>query len=164
MNTYEQLLYLLRIPFILLVVIIVVAIFAYSTPSLNNADTGIGGDNGISPLRADLYAATVAHHDTLYAAPGVIDEQAFTQETADELLRFTEPTPFLYAVRAQLLDAQGASIANNITYNEDAWSVFEFGGDIRGTKTLIKELPVAVQRQNGTREPATLILRAYYET
>lgn len=164
MNTYEQLLYLLRIPFILLVVIIVAVIFAYLTPTLDNADTGIGEGSGIAPLRADHYTAVVAHHDTLYAAPGVIDEQAFTQETADELLRFSEPRPFLYVVRAELTDNQGASVIGNITYNQEAWRVLEHAREIRGTKELTKTLPVTLQRTDETREPAILVLRAYYET
>lgn len=163
MNTYEQLLYLLRIPFILLVVIVVVTIFFYSTPTLNDAKTEIQGEKGISPMRADLYSAAVAHHDLLYAAPGVIDEQAFTQATADKLLKYNNPTPILYVVRAELINQTGASITGNITYNQQAWRVLEHTQQFRGTRTLTKELPVTVKRSNGEHEQAILILRSYYE-
>lgn len=162
MNTYEQLLYLLRIPFLLLCAIVVAVIFNLAAPTTDQASIP-GLDGGVDVLRADHYAALVANHDELYLEPGVIDFAAFTQETADKKLVFEEPHPFLFAVYAELqLPKDRFPATEKIIYNTDAWGVLEITQSLGTVNTHTKDLPVTVQHADGTRETMILHLTTYY--
>jgi hypothetical protein len=163
MNTYEQLLYLIRIPFLLLCAFVLAALFTFSAPSLSQTQLPGAQDSGVSPLRADVYAAVVAHQDALYAAPGVIDKAAFTQATASQALVFKQETPHLYAAQATITSHAGEALTDTITYNEDAWSVLDVIRNLRGVSTYELTLPVTLQ-DHDERLAALLTITVYYET
>lgn len=163
MNTYEQLLYLLRIPFLLLCAFVLVILFTFASPSIAQAQVPGADDIGVGPLRADIYSALIANHQALYTSPGVINQAAFTQETASQALIFGQTTPHLYAAQAAVTTYAEEALTDTIIYNEDAWSVLEVTRALRGVSTYELTLPVTLQTDQ-ERVPALLHIRVYYES
>lgn len=164
MNTYEQLLYLIRIPLILLSAVIIALIFTFSTPQLTDA-AAIHDDAppGAAPIRADIYAATLINHQALYAQPGVIDPAAFTQEHADALLRTDRQMIHPYAVRAQIHSISGTPVGQAITANPDTWEALAPIKQLSGIHHRTLQLPITIQRGD-EREAALLRAEVLYES
>lgn len=162
MNMYEQLLYLLRIPFLLLCAIVVAVIFNFTTPSLSHVDLPGEEESGIGPLRADAYAAVIAYHKQLYTEPGVISAQEFTQENADMRMHTDSDEPPMYAAQAVVRDMSGEALTDAIIYNTPAYTVLETIAEFGSVAQKTKLLPIVLEQGN-QRVSAVLQIEVYYE-
>ena len=148
MNTYEQLLYIVRLFVILISALLLVVIIQLSTYDVGST----------THYHVDNHIATVLYSAEFWQKPGVIDKQLFTQESMNEMYDLRSES-INFFVDFTLQEAEQNTTISLHEQEKSRLAPFAQAGT-RGIYTEKNTFPVSLS----TGEAALLVVEAYYES